>query len=236
MASCSRASRSSPLRFLWAEHPDGGGPGVFGDGVEMVRWRAFAEPPPEDDVDAIVLSGGATNVVDEPRLPWLQDELAWLRERIGSGMPILGVCLGAQLLTRALGAEVSRADPPEIGWHGVELTEQGREDAVLGALPQRFTALQWHSWQCALPEGAVALAQSSVCLQAFRKDRVWGVQFHPEVDRPTLTSWIDDYRSDPAAVAQGLDTARATQELDRQLPAWNSLGRSLFSAFRRTIT
>lgn len=219
------------MRVLWAEHPDGAGPGVFGDGVEMVRWRAFAEPPPETDVDAIVLLGGATNVVDAPRLPWLAAELDWLAERVAAGTPVLGVCLGAQLLAHVLGAEIARAEPPEIGWHEVELTAEGRVDPVLGALPTRFCSFQWHSWQCALPEGAVALARSPVCLQAFRHGSTWGVQFHPEVDEPTLRGWIADVRSDPDAVAQGFAPGSALPELHDRLPEWNALGRKLFCAF-----
>ena len=223
------------MRVLWAEHPDGAGPGVFGDGVEMVRWRAFAEPPPEADADAIVLLGGATNVVDAPRLPWLAAELDWLAERVADGTPVLGVCLGAQLLAHVLGAEVTRAEPPEIGWHDVELSEAGREDPVLGALPERFCAFQWHSWRCALPEGAVALAHSEVCLQAFRHGRTLGVQFHPEVDRPTLHGWIEGFRSDPDAVAQGFAPSRALPEAAERLGAWNALGRALFAAWADTV-
>ena len=224
------------MRVVWAEHPDGAGPGVFGDGVEMVRWRAFAEPPPETDADAVVLFGGATNVVDAPRLPWLADELGWLAERVADGTPVLGVCLGAQLLAHVLGAEIPRSEPPEIGWHDVELTADGRADPVLGALPDRFCALQWHSWACALPEGATALASSDVCLQAFRHGRTWGVQFHPEVDEPTLRRWIGGYRSDPDAVAQGFAPERALPQLAARLPAWNALGRRLFHAFTTQVS
>lgn len=223
------------MRVLWAEHPDGAGPGVFGEGVELVRWRAFAEPPPETDADAIVLLGGATNVVDAPRLPWLSAELDWIAEHVANGTPVLGVCLGAQLLAHVLGAEVSRAEPPEIGWHDVELTAEGRADPVLGALPERFCAFGWHSWQFALPDGAVALARSDVCLQAFRHRRCWGVQFHPEVDEPTLRGWIGDFRSDPDAVAQGLAPDRTLPEAAQRLPAWNALGRRLFAAWAAAV-
>ena len=221
------------MRVLWVEHPDGAGPGVFDADAEMVRWRAFAEPPPEDDADAIVLFGASTNVVDAPRLPWLEAELDWLAERVADGTPVLGVCFGAQLVARVLGAEVTRAEPPEIGWFDVELTDEGRADPVLGALPERFCALQWHSWQCALPDRAVALARSPVCLQAFRRDRVWGVQFHPETDEPTLHRWIAEHRNDPDAVAQGFAPSVALAEAGERLPAWQALGRRLFAAWAK---
>ena len=222
------------MRVLWVEHPDGRGPGVFGDGAEMVRWVAFEEPPPREECDAIVLFGASTNVVDAPA--WLDLEVGWLRERLDDGVPVLGVCFGAQVLGHALGAEVTRAPTPEIGWLPVTLSAAGRADPVLGALPERFLACQWHSWQTAVPVGGVALADSDVCLQAFRRGSAWGVQFHPEVDDPTLTRWIDTYRDDPDAVALGFDPHEAHAERERHLPAWNELGRRLFRAFLRAAT
>ena len=218
------------MRVLHVSHPDGRGPGVFGEGAEVVRWEAHGgSPPPSDDVDAIVLYGAATNVVDAP--PWMSVEVSWLRERIEAGTPVLGVCFGAQLLAHALGAEVSRAPSPEIGWYPVTQTAAGRGDPLLGALPERFLAFQWHSWQCALPAGGVALADSEVCLQAFRSGRTWGVQFHPEVDDETLERWISTYRNDPDAVEMGFDPDEARAEKERYLPRWNEIGRRLFRSF-----
>lgn len=211
------------MRVLWVEHPDGRGPGVFGEGAEMIRWRAFEEPPPEADADAIVLFGAETNVVDAPGLPWLRDEIAWLRERVDEGTPVLGVCFGAQLVAHVLGAEVTPAEPPEIGFLPVTLTAAGRADRVLGALPERFLACQWHAWQFAPPPGAEALAESSAGLQAFRRQNAWGVQFHPEVDAATLEGWIAGERAEPPGFA-----GRAAR-----LPRWNELGRRLFAAFLR---
>jgi GMP synthase (glutamine-hydrolysing) len=210
------------VRLLHVEHPDGGGPGVFGDVAPLERWRAWAEPPPAGAYDALVLLGGATNVVDAGHEPWLRDELAWLRERLDDGVPVLGVCLGAQLVAAALGAAVTRSEPPEIGWTEVTLTDEGRADPVLSTMGERFGACQWHSWTFAVPRGAQLLATSAACPQAFRHGRAWGVQFHPEVDRPTLERWNASWREDPDAagpVATG------------PLEAWNARGRRLFDAF-----
>ena len=220
------------MRVLHVEHPDGRGPGVFGDGAEIVRWVAHGGgPPPDEPVDAIVLYGASTNVTDAPG--WLGDEVTWLRGRIDAGVPVLGVCFGAQVLADALGAAVARAPEPEIGWLPVTLTAAGRGDPVLGALPERFIACQWHSYACSLPPGGVALADSAVCLQAFRAGCTWGVQFHPEVDDPTLTEWIDGYDKDPDAVALGFDVEAAHAARRERLPRWNELGRRLFAAFLR---
>lgn len=218
-------------RVLWVEHPDGRGPGVFGEDAELIHWVAHEQPPPETDADAIVLLGAATNVVDGPA--WMTAEVDWLRERLAAGTPVLGVCFGAQLVAHALGAQVTRAVSPEIGWYPVTLTAEGRADPVLGALPERFLALQWHSWRSDVPEGGAALADSPVCLQAFRAGNAWGVQFHPEVDDATLARWIDTYRNDPDAVALGFDPERAHAERAAHLPRWNELGRRLFAGFLR---
>ena len=222
------------MRILHVEHPDGGGPGVFADVAALQTWRAWAAPPPDGDLDAIVLYGGATNVVDADHEPWLRDELAWLGERLADGVPVLGLCLGGQLLAKALGGAVTRTNP-EIGWHDVELTDAGRRDPVLGALPSRFEACQWHSWQFSIPEGGELLATSPAGAQAFRHGSAWGVQFHPEVDRATLGRWIEHYDDDPDAVALGFDPVTGRRQMDERMPAWNELGRRLFAAFLAVI-
>ena len=222
------------MRILHVEHPDGGGPGVFADVAPLETWRAWERPPPDGEADAIVLYGGATNVVDAEHEPWLRDELAWLRERLDEGVPVLGLCLGGQLVSAALGGAVTRASP-EIGWTPVELTDAGRRDPVIGALPQRFEACQWHSWQFSIPAGGELLATSPAGAQAFRHGRAWGVQFHPEVDAATLGRWIDHYDDDPDAVALGFDPARARRWMDERIGAWNDLGRRLFAAFLGVI-
>ena len=214
------------MRVLHVEHPEGRGPGVFGAGAENVHWVAHAgSPPPEERVDAIVLYGAETDVVEAPGLPWLRAEQEWLRGHLDAGTPILGVCFGAQLVADALGAAVTPAEPPEIGFEPVTLTAAGRADPVVGALPERFLACQWHRWQCSLPPGAEALADSAVCLQAFRRGPVWGVQFHPEVDAETLDAWVAGAPEEGARLA-----GRA-----EHLPRWNELGRRLFAAFLRTV-
>lgn len=221
------------MRLLHVEHPDGGGPGVFGDVASFEHWRAWEGSPPSEEHDALVLYGAATNIGDPE--PWLDTELAWVRERFEAGVPMLGLCFGAQVIAAALGAPVVRAPVPEIGWHGVTLTAEGRADPVLSAMGDEFPACQWHSYTFGLPSGASLLASSDVCAQAFRVGRAWGVQFHPEVDRATYARWIDGYDKDPDAVAQGFDPAEAHAALDRELPAWNDRGRALFRAFLQQL-
>jgi GMP synthase (glutamine-hydrolysing) len=222
------------LRLLHVEHPDGGGPGVFADVAPLETWRAWLEPPPDEPFDAIVLYGGSTDVRDAETEPWLADELAWLRERLADGVPTLGLCLGGQLVAAALGAPVTRSEPPEIGWTDVRLTDAGRHDPVLGPLggpDGAFTALQWHTWRFDVPDGGELLAASDACPQAFRHGRAWGVQFHPEVDPPTYARWVAGYDQDPTAVAIGFDPDAARAEAGARMPAWNAAGRLMFAGF-----
>ena len=153
-------------------------------------------------------------------------ETAWLEGLLANGTPVLGVCLGVQLLARAAGACVGPLPEPEIGWHEVELTDAGADDPVIGALPRTFDALQWHHYTYGLPDGAVELARSSVCTQAFRLgDACWGVQFHPEVTQAQLDGWIAD-TADPPPDPAGL---RADTAL--KIARWNELGQVLCVAF-----
>ncbi|HSP72412.1 MAG TPA: hypothetical protein VLN26_08585, partial [Gaiellaceae bacterium] len=116
----------------------------------------------------------------------------------------------------------------EIGWFDVEVTEPG--DPLLGPLPRRFEAFQWHSYTYDLPPGAVEIARSPVCSQAFRLgDRAWGVQFHPEVTAAQIESWLAD-PGDPAP-----DPERLRRETAGRIEAWNELGRALCRRFLEVV-
>ena len=204
---------------------------VVGDaGHALDEWSfAWGTPPPRplDSYDALLVFGGAMHADQDAHHPWLHEESMWLQQVLDRGTPVLGVCLGVQLLARAAGASVFRMpDGPEIGWHEVTLTEAGKGDPVVGALPPQFDALQWHHYTYELPAGALELARSPACTQAFRLgDACWGVQFHPEVTEPQLEGWIDD-KSDPPP-----NRDRLLAETRGRIGRWNELGRVLCSSF-----
>ena len=228
------------MRALAIVHQRDAGPGVFADafrsrGVELDWWlRAEAESPPRlpSDYDAVLTFGGAMHADHDDRHPWLQEEKALLSDLLERGVPLLGVCLGAQLLAEAAGAPPRPASQPEIGWHEVEVTADGELDPLLGPLAPRFQAFQWHSYEFPLPPGATPLAHSSVCLQAYRVgDATWGIQFHAEVTREDVDAWIDDYRSDEDAVRIGLDPDELRRNTRDAIADWNALGRGLCERF-----
>jgi GMP synthase (glutamine-hydrolysing) len=218
------------VRVLAITHGPSVGPGVFEDAVraaghELVERQLPVEGVPADDADAIVVLGGAMHPDEEERHGWLRPELRYLGQQLERGTPMLGVCLGSQLIARAAGARVFRAVEPEVGWLPVEVTEAGAADSVASALPRRFDAFQWHHYTHDLPAGAVELARSPVCTQAFRLGRAWGVQFHPEVRAEQVESWLAE---DPDDIADAAALRAATRE---RIGAWNELGRGLCAAF-----
>ena len=226
------------MRVLSIVHQPDAGPGVFADRVRahghLETWQPPEEhePPDPEAFDACLVLGGAMNVGEAEGNPWIDAEIGVLRELLERETPTLGVCLGAQMLASAAGAEVTRASEPEIGWLEVELTGAGEADPVLSALPDRFTAFQWHSYQCALPAGAALLARSPVCLQAYRVGgHAWGIQFHAEVSAADAQRWITDYRSDPDAIKIGVQPGPLHEETARRIAAWNEKGRELCDAF-----
>lgn len=231
------------MRALAIVHQPDAGPGVFADamrerGVQLDQWLIAEGPAPAEPAayDAVLTFGGAMHTHQEGDHRWLREEKSLLRGLIDAGIPLLGMCLGSQLVAEAAGATARRASAPEIGWHEVELTPDGTTDPLLGGLPHRFEAFQWHSYESTLPPGATPLATSDVCLQAYRLDGpAWGIQFHAEVSRGDAEYWIDDYRSDPDAVRIGLDAEALRRRTRSAIGAWNELGRALCGRFADAI-
>jgi GMP synthase (glutamine-hydrolysing) len=198
-------------------------------GHELDEWSlAWRTPPPRplDDYGAVMVFGGAMHADQDAHHPWLREENLILQRLLDLHLPVLGVCLGAQLLAKAAHAHVHPASRPEIGWYPVELTPEAQDDPLFAGLPQRFDAFQWHYYTYELPAGAVELARSPLCTQAFRLgERAWGIQFHAEVTREEIDVWLsegEELPTDPDALAL---------ETDRRIEGWNELGRRLCAGF-----
>jgi GMP synthase (glutamine-hydrolysing) len=205
-------------------------PVVLEAGHRLDEWSfAWGEPPPRplDAYDAVFVFGGAMHADQDDHHPWLREETMWLQQLLARHTPVLGVCLGVQLLARAAGSWVWRMPAgPEIGWHTVELTDAGAADPVLGSLPQAFEALQWHHYTYEPPAGSVELARSAACTQAFRLgEACWGVQFHPEVTAAQLEGWIADPADSPP------DAGALRRETPARIDRWNVIGCDLCGAF-----
>ena len=232
------------MRVLAIVHQRDAGPGVFAEAIreasgELDEWTLAERPePPADPLgyDAVLVLGGAMNADEGERHGWIAEEKALLRALRAREVPLLGLCLGGQLLAAAAGAQARRAARPEIGWHQVELTPEGEDDPLLGPLFPSFEAFQWHSCEFPLPAGAVPLARSEVCIQAARLGtRAWALQFHPEVSRADALHWIDDHEADPDAVRIGIDPAVLGPETEAKIGAFNDLGRALCRRWLQAI-
>ena len=199
-------------------------------GDALDRWIvADGESPPDDPSawDAVMVFGGAMHPDQDAEHPWLPGEVGFIARALAERVPLIGVCLGAQLVARAAGAGVGPAQRPEVGWFTVELDEAGTADPVLGALPRSVRAFQWHYYTFELPAGAVSLAHNENARQAYRLgDRAWAIQFHAEVERHMLDRWFSEG-------ADELPKPRAELEAETEanLPTWNAHGRDLCLAF-----
>lgn len=160
--------------------------------VELVdALEAGAVLPPVPAVAAAVFMGGPMSVNDIDRYPQLAAEVRWLKQAMEADLPVLGVCLGSQLIARALGADVRPGATKELGWGQVEILDE--DDLLLGALAPRRTVLHWHGEVFDAPPGAAVLARSALTgCQAFRAGRAWGLLFHAEADRQLVDAWLDE--------------------------------------------
>lgn len=233
------------MRAIAIINQDDSGVGVFGEelaarGWKLDEWRIHAgDPQPGDPLiyDAAFAFGGAMNTHQEDEFPWLRDEKRLLAEVLDRRIPVLGVCLGSQLLAEAAGAPAERSPEPEIGWYDVDVTAAGAEDPVIGALAPGFEAFQWHSYRSPLPPGATELARDHVGLQAFRiGENAWGIQFHAEVSAPGALKWAHEHDVDPDAVRIGIDPDVLSAEIRERIEKWNATGRALCGRFLDAAT
>lgn len=183
----------------------------------------------------LVVLGGPMAADEVHRYPHLGYEKAVICNAVDLGLPVLGICLGAQLIAAAFGGKTLRRDAPEYGWVEVRPTAAGREDPLIGHFADAELVYQWHSDTFTLPHAAVHLAESDTCrLQAFRLyDHVYGFQFHLEADRPLIERWFDGAKRVGKLDALGIHPRRreTMTASDRLLPRAAELGRAVFGGF-----
>jgi GMP synthase-like glutamine amidotransferase len=219
------------MRVLAIVHGATEASAVFGEvvrehGHELVEWELPVQGRPGPGADAVMVFGGAQNVGEEDRYPWLDEEYDLLRGWVASGIPVLGICLGAQTLAHAAGARVARTGTPQVGILDARLTHAGARDALLGVLPTHFEALFSNDFAFDVPADAVELARSPGRTQAFRiGERAWGVQWHPEVRRGQVLDWWRERSWLPKPLVE------LERELDEKMAGVERDGRALCTAF-----
>ena len=208
-------------------------------GVPVMRLNAFeAVPrwPGLDEISGLVVFGGEMNVDEIERYPYLLTQRELMRRAVDAGLPVLGICLGAQMLARALDARVYRAPLRELGFKPVRMTAVGEADPLLGAFHTGDRVFQWHEDTFDLPDGAELLAAGDdVQVQAFRMGRnAWGVQFHFEVDAGGIDAWLRV--AEPSLERVWKRSAEEVrEELRFYLDAQQQRSRQLFKAFARIV-
>jgi GMP synthase (glutamine-hydrolysing) len=176
--------------------------------------------------------GGSMHPDQDDHFDWLEREEEFLQATLANDVPALGVCLGAQMLARAAGAWVGPAATSEVGWFEIELTPEGLDDPVLGVLPPRTHAFEWHHYTYAVPDGGTELARSAACTQAFRLgEAAWGIQFHAEVTLPMLEAWVAEEAAELPSSPDDF-VADGAQRIE----LWNEQGRALCDAFLQVAT
>jgi GMP synthase-like glutamine amidotransferase len=228
------------MNVLALVHEEGPCSGVFAEaaaarGDEVEEWSvAWGTPPARalDEYGAVWIFGGVMNTHEEDDHPWLREENLLLQTLLDRRMPMLGICLGGQLIAKAVHAEITPVPVPEIGFQPVWLTPEAASDPLFAGLPERLMALQWHYYRFDLPAGAVRLAENPVCPQAYRLGEVtWGCQFHAETTREDWLRWIAEWEALPGADRTGFDPDELRAEIDLYMDTWNELGRELATRF-----
>jgi GMP synthase (glutamine-hydrolysing) len=196
------------------------------------------QPVPADMKGAggLIVMGGPMGVYQTERYPWLRDEMRLIEDALKSNLPVLGVCLGAQIVAAALGAKVERnPDGKEIGWHSIRLGDFARDDRLMRGLPATLTPFHWHGDIFELPRGAVSLASSDKTpCQAFRYgDKAYAFQFHFEVTAEGVAAMAAAFAKE--LVRESISSERMIAQAADFMPALEKISDTVFSRWASPI-
>jgi len=208
-------------------------------GADYRVLRLFhGEMPAEDwqHIGALIILGGPMSVGEEESFPFLRWEKRIIRAAIDEAVPMLGICLGAQLIAATLGTKIFHGPVKEIGWSPISITPHGQVDSLLGYLPESATVFQWHGDGFELPNGAIHLASSvNYKTQAFRVGKsIYGLQFHLEVTPAMVERWIDERSKDLALVPYVLP-GKILADTQNYAPTLKYYGERFLTEFVRRV-
>lgn len=230
-----RELRALAVQHVAAEPPSLIAAALEAEGVALDVVRTDRGDPVPVDADrfaTVVVMGGPMSVADAGRLEHLRREMRLVESALRHGVPVLGVCLGSQILAHVLGARVAPAGFLELGWLPVTLTQDAQGDPLFLACPPTFTALHWHGDAFDLPRGAVHLARSeSTAVQAFRYGPAWGLLFHLEADTSQVGEMARAFADEVAR--GGSSSAVLVEGARRETAASRRIGLEVFGRFAR---
>jgi GMP synthase (glutamine-hydrolysing) len=230
------------LTVLVLQHVEGEGSAAIGEALRArgleertVRVDRGDRVPGLDGARALLVMGGPMGVYEADRFPHLSGEIRLIERAVSDGIPVLGVCLGSQLVAAALGARVTRAPAREIGWREVRLREAATTDPLLGGSLSSFVPLHWHGDVFDLPKGAIALASSDQTEhQAFRFGaKTWGLLFHLEMGVAEVEAMATRFEADLAA--EGLHRGDVVGAAAARVAALASVRSSVFGAWASLV-
>ena len=210
-------------------------------GVKMVAHyiQSYAgEPVPLQMGSAagLILMGGPQSVYQQGEFPYLRDEINLIDDALRAGKPVLGVCLGTQLMAAALGAPVTRGSKKELGWHTLRLTDAAAEDLLFKGVNRSFMGFHWHGDIFGPPKGAVTLASSDVTeFQAFRYGQnAYGFLFHMEVTKPIIKEMVENFPEELKAA--GLNGRQVLADTEKHFSTLQGIGKTVFERWTKLLT
>lgn len=205
-------------------------------GIEADFIKIFAGqriPRYMNGYDGLIALGGPMSVYEEDIYPFIKDELLLIKSALKKDIPILGICLGAQLLSKAAGANVYKGKKKEIGWYDIKLTDEGRRDRLFLGLPDEFTVFQWHGDTFDIPEKSRRLASSELFPNQIIKagKNAYGLQFHLEVTEEMIREWIDVNEKELASVKSYINPEEIVKSTSEHIKTINRYGEVIFGRF-----
>lgn len=217
------------------------GPGSIDDAVSdsdievdlVLAYAGQSIPKTLDDDQGLIVMGGPMGVCDDDRYPFLKDEIRLIEVALSSDTPVLGICLGAQLLARAAGARVYSGTEKEIGWYPLSFNDNAQQDRLFQGLPTSVNVFQWHGDTFDVPEGGVNLASSALFPNQLIRvgENAYGLQFHLEVTVEMITQWLSVNSEELEELKGVIDPGEIRAKTSTAMPELKSMGQSVFSRF-----
>jgi len=233
------------LKALLVQHEDQVPPGRLLEVLNHLKWDAeviMMEKSPEvpasiNEFDCLVLLGGTVNVDDVKGYPYLENLRRLTSSAIKAGFPVLGLCLGAQMISRAVGGRVYRNQCGEIGWEKVWFTEEGLRDPVLQGFESPLEVFQWHDDMFDVPNGSALLGRSRLCPnQIIRLGKTtYGFQSHLEVTEDIIFDWIESYHVKEESRLGSGGADRLARDTREKMSLYNNISRQILLNYFNNI-
>jgi GMP synthase-like glutamine amidotransferase len=206
---------------------------LLSDGYRIREVLAPEQAFPENigDFDAIFILGGPVSANDN--LDYLMREKQVIAKSVMAGIPVLGICLGSQLIAESCGGKVYPGKVKEIGWNHVDITDEGKRSLFKGIPDKRIPVFQWHGDTFELPGDSAVLSSSDLYLQAFRHKSAFGIQFHLEVTSKMIFDWVNEYREE--MIGENIDKQDMVYGMEKKVEELQRYSEIVYNNFVSTI-